>query len=138
MHWTTVEIRIEPNMERIGAEALALHIQISEREGSLAAEYRLWKGVLFGPSTSELLKEQAIPLEADVIRKLLESLRSAEITACPIFEVWIHPKEYRLEIQSGFNSAHYGWQEELPEQWKELEPAIDILKGIAQYATGDA
>ncbi|MDM4767199.1 hypothetical protein [Pelomonas sp. SE-A7] len=138
MLWTTIELRIEPDIERIGEGALAIQVQIKERDEDLDAEYRLWRGSLFGPVTSDLMKQAATQLDPGLALSLLTELRSANIAACPRFEVWLHPVVYRLEVNSGFNTAQYSWQEELPEQWHQLGSVVALLKRIAEEARNDA
>lgn len=118
-------------MERLGEAAFALHIQVSEQEDTFAADYRLWMGVLFGPPTSQLLEMEATPLNPELARKLMHTLKSAHVSAFPKHEVWLHPIKHRLQIDSIFNSSTFSWQDELPEGWRELQPAVDLLKRVA-------
>lgn len=138
MHRTTAEFRVEPNIERVGDGALALDIHVTAQDEKVTADYRLWRGVLFGPQASDLMKMEATPLEKDITHALLAALKSARVSTCPAFAVWLHPINHHLKVHSSFSSTELAWQEELPDEWRELESAVALLKGIAKYANSGA
>ena len=131
MYWL-IELRRDPDTERIGEDGFALHVQVRQEQGGIQAEYWLWRGILFGPPTTELRAQPSHALAPERAVALLEELREAKLTPLPPSEVWLHPVNYLLEVHSGFSSARFAWQEDLPERWRELGPAVRRLIQLAE------
>lgn len=138
MPGTLIEFRIETDIERSDELAVVLLVNIYERDGGVGADYRLWRGTLFGPTTGELWEQRATELDSDLALTLLKELGSAKVAPCPKFNVWLHPTVYHLKVDSVFVTAQYTWHEELPDQWQQLSPVVSLLKRIVDEAKDEA
>jgi hypothetical protein len=106
---------------------------------------RYWRTDFFGIDWMENAQRPEVrtgpatdlsPLQAT---RILNPLRSAQLcVASPGSLGYLHPTMFKLMIRSGLTESHLAWAAQLPDEWRAIEEAVQVLRALGEGRANDA
>lgn len=136
-----VQLVVTPPFERPHQQGFIVHVEIAE-EASEIRSARLWRRDHQGMDWMQEAPihdiQQGTPeeLPLPVATAILESVRSPSVCVAAKGDFgYIHPTSFQLTIRSGWNACSIGWFHELPQEWTQLQPAVQALEVLGRDVT---
>jgi hypothetical protein len=139
-----VDFTVTPSSERPRLAGISAHLELDE--STVPLEARLWSRRHAG---LDWLQEPSMPafvragmhntIDGELAHSMLNALQNATLRLAPLEKIGsIHPTQYRLQIQSGYQSVQLDWSGALPPELYSLSEFVQILEALGQqYATDD-